>query len=155
MPLCIVPCGKKKIWDIKPDQGRTPAREAYIGPFAKTCIQYAEHFYQNSYRILSAKYGFLKPEEEIENYDITCGDPEAIDRDELIQQVIDKDLLNYNPIILICGACYRKKARDAFVKAAQRRGLPEPQIITPLQGKGIGQMLRTLKEAIRNNAPIE
>ena len=45
--LCIVPCGKRKIWDEKPNAGPTPARKTYTGVFARTCIMYAEKFCQD------------------------------------------------------------------------------------------------------------
>jgi len=59
--LCVIPCGKTKIWDKKPDAGSTNARDVYIGPFAKKCREYAEKFYSTSWCILSAKHGFLFP----------------------------------------------------------------------------------------------
>ncbi|MFN3740305.1 MAG: DUF6884 domain-containing protein [Thermodesulfovibrionales bacterium] len=155
MPLCIVPCGRKKIWDKEPHRGRAPAREAYIGQFAKTCIRYAEHFYPHSYRILSARYGFLKPEQEIENYNITFKDTEAITIENLINQAREQGLLKYDTIIILGGFLYRNIAQKAFSRAANITGLPLPQIITPLQGMGIGQMIKTMKEAINKNIQLE
>ena len=61
--LCIVPCGNRKIWDKNPKAGPTKAECVYIGPFAKKCREYAMRFYPSSWYILSAKYGFLFPDE--------------------------------------------------------------------------------------------
>ena len=100
------PCGSKKIWDRNPNAGATKAKNAYIGSFAKTCIEYAEKFYPNSYIILSAKHGFLFPDELIqENYNVTFKDPNTkpISVEELKRQAIEKDLLKYDEIVAIAG----------------------------------------------------
>ena len=73
--LCVGPCGKAKNWDKNPEAGATPAREVYTGPFAKKCREYAETFYGEEYVILSAKYGFLRPEDLVpESYEVTFKD---------------------------------------------------------------------------------
>ena len=46
--LCIVPCGRKKIWDKFPNHGPTEAKFVYIGPFASKCKEYAEMFFPSS-----------------------------------------------------------------------------------------------------------
>ena len=61
--LCIIPCGNRKIWDKNPNAGPTRAKDIYIGPFAKKRKEYAEKFYLSSWCILSAKYGFLFPDD--------------------------------------------------------------------------------------------
>jgi hypothetical protein len=61
--LCVFPSGTKKIWDINPDAGPTPAKDVYIGPFAKKCEEYVGKFFPDSWWILSSKYGFLYPDE--------------------------------------------------------------------------------------------
>lgn len=58
--LCIIPCGKKKIWDKYPDYGPMEAKDVYISPFGKACQAYATMFFEN-WVILSAKHGFLRP----------------------------------------------------------------------------------------------
>ena len=55
--LCIIPCGKKKIWDKYPDYGPMEAKDVYISPFGKACQAYATMFFEN-WVILSAKHGF-------------------------------------------------------------------------------------------------
>ena len=42
--LCIVPCGKRKIWDSKPNLTTVKAKCAYTGVFSLKCIEYAEKF---------------------------------------------------------------------------------------------------------------
>jgi len=46
--LCIVPCGKAKIWDKNPKAGPTMAKQVYTGPFAKKCQEYAELYYPDT-----------------------------------------------------------------------------------------------------------
>lgn len=43
--LCIIPCGKKKIWDKYPDYGPMEAKDVYISPFGKACQAYATMFF--------------------------------------------------------------------------------------------------------------
>lgn len=57
--LCIVACGKRRIWDKNPNAGPTKAEYVYIDLLAKKCIKYAKKFYPFSQCILSAKYDFL------------------------------------------------------------------------------------------------
>lgn len=69
--LCIIPCGSKKIWDKSPEIGSTKARDVYIGSFGKVCQKYATTFFED-WVILSAKHGFLFPEDMIHgNYDVS------------------------------------------------------------------------------------
>ena len=101
MRLCVVPCGSLKIWDKYPNAGPTKAKDAYIGPFVKTCIEYAEKFYPGTYVILSAKYGFLFPDEVIPgNYNVTFNDPstDPITIEELRRQAEQKGLMKYDEI---------------------------------------------------------
>ncbi|MEM3396413.1 MAG: hypothetical protein QW620_06185 [Thermoplasmata archaeon] len=43
--VCIVSCGKMKIWDKNPNAGKTRAEEAYIGVPTKSSIKYAKKFH--------------------------------------------------------------------------------------------------------------
>ncbi len=71
--ICIIPCGKKKIWDKYPSEGAVSAEEAYIGTFHRLAEQYAKKFF-NDWIIISAKHGFLLPHDIVpENYDLTFG----------------------------------------------------------------------------------
>lgn len=97
--LCIVPCGKKKIWEKNPKAGPTKAKNVYIGPFAKKCREYAEKFYPYSWCILSAKYGFLFPNDVVLGpYNVSFNDRKTnpITTKELSAQVIEKDLIIMN-----------------------------------------------------------
>lgn len=58
--LVIVPCGKRKIWDVDPSAGAVAASAAYIGAPFKVNSRYAQRF-ADKWVILSAKYGFISP----------------------------------------------------------------------------------------------
>lgn len=140
--LCIIPCGKKKIWDKYADYGPTEAKKVYISPFGKACQAYAAMFFEN-WVILSAKHGFLKPNDIVqENYDLSFDSKsdEVISIERLQKQMIDKKLLQFDEIVLLAG----KKHRKVVIKL-----YPEEIISYPLEGcKGIGYMLQRLKEAV-------
>jgi hypothetical protein len=142
--LCAVPCRSKKIWSRNPNAGPTKARDVYIGNFARTCIEYAEKFYPGSYVILSAKHGFLFPDELIpEDYNVTFNDPKTgpISVDELRKQAERKGLMKYDEIVVVAGSDYVGIVREVF------RG---KKIITPLKGLGgMGQMISAMKKALR------
>jgi hypothetical protein len=147
--LCVVPCGKTKIWSKDPKAGPTPARMVYIGPFASTCRKYAEHFYPNSYMILSAKYGLLAPNDGIPgDYNVTFNDPSTnpITADQLRIQVDKKGLRKYDCIIVLGGRRYVDMLEKAFVGK---------KIVNPLEGcSGNGEMMSVLLQAIQRNKPL-
>ena len=149
MRLCVVPCGSLKVWDKNPNAGPTMARDVYIGPFAKTCIEYAEKFYPNSYVILSAKYGFLLPDEIVpENYNVTFNDPKTnpITVEELRKQAERKGLTNYDEIVVLAGSNYVEIVKKVFTGK---------RVITPLRGLGgMGSMMSAMKKAIREGREL-
>jgi len=139
----VVPCGSRKIWDSSPQAGPTKARDVYTGSFAKKCIEYAEKFYPDSYVILSAKYGFLFPDEIIpENYNVTFKDRKTnpIAVDELRKQAEKKGLTKYDEIVVVAGSDYANIVKKVFAGK---------KIITPLKGLGgMGVMMSAMRKAI-------
>jgi len=147
--LCIVPCGNSKIWDKKPDAVPTKARDVYIGTFAKKCREYAEKFYPTSWCILSAKWGFLFPEDIIEgNYNVSFNDrfSNAITIKELSTQVREKELDNYERVVILGGKNYVKIAYEVF---------SSKESLATLSGcKGIGYIMMELNNAIKRGIPL-
>jgi len=143
LKLCVVPCGSRKIWDVNPNAGPTKARDMYIGSFAKACREYAEKFYPDSYVILSAKYGFLFPDDVIPGpYNVTFNDPSTnpISVEELRRQAEEKGLTKYDEIVVIAGSNYVNIVRKVF---------KDKRVITPLSGLGgMGNMISALKKAV-------
>ena len=108
--LCIIPCGKKKIWDKYPaDYGPMEAKDVYISPFGKACQAYATMFFENCYIIGEA--WILRPNDIVlENYDLAFDSKsdEIISMEQLKQQMIEKDLLQFDEIVLLAGKKHKK-----------------------------------------------
>ncbi|PNR88048.1 hypothetical protein X925_07365 [Petrotoga sp. 9T1HF07.CasAA.8.2] len=147
--LCVVPCGNKKIWDKNPNAGPTKAKYVYIGPFAKKCREYAMRFYPSSWCILSAKYGFLFPNDIVPGpYNVSFNDRKAnpITTKELSAQVKEKELDRYGQIVILGGKNYVEMANRVF---------SSKEILTPLSNcKGIGYMMGKLNDAIKKGVPL-
>lgn len=141
--LCIVPCGSSKIWDKNPNAGPTIAEDVYQGTFSKKCQEYAKKFYSDSWCILSAKYGFLMPYDEVEGpYNVTFNDNSTnpILPDVLVDQLIEKKLDNYEKIVVVAGKNYENILKSVF---------NDKEIYNPLSGcKGIGYMMNRLSVLI-------
>ncbi|MCY8027756.1 DUF6884 domain-containing protein [Bacillus sonorensis] len=148
--LCLIPCGKKKIWDIEPERGPSAARDVYLSPFHQACRNYAQTFFAD-WVILSAKHGFLMPDDIVpENYDVTFGmhHPEMMAFDELKAQAEQKSLMQYDEIVMLGGKKYRPVLRSVFGDGRR--------IIYPLEGyRGIGYMLQALKQAAAAGRELE
>lgn len=146
--ICIIPCGKKKIWDKHSDYGPMEAKDVYISPFGKACQAYATMFFEN-WVILSAKHGFLRPNDIVlENYDLAFDSKsdEVINIEQLQKQMVDKSLLQFDEIVLLAGKKHKKVVTKLY---------PEEMITYPLEGcKGIGYMLQRLKEAVKEREEI-
>lgn len=146
--ICIIPCGKKKIWDKHSDYGPMEAKDVYISPFGKACQAYATMFFEN-WVILSAKHGFLRPNDIVlENYDLAFDSKsdEVISIEQLQKQMVDKSLLQFDEIVLLAGKKHKKVVTKLY---------PEEMITYPLEGcKGIGYMLQRLKEAVKEGEEI-
>ena len=147
--ICIVTCGKKKIWDINPNTGPKEAKEVYIGPLSKKAKEYAEKYYPENWIILSAKYGFLNPNDIItQNYDACfhIKDSKTISLEKLKVQIENKNLDEYNRITVLSGKFYTQLIIDLF---------PDKEIINPLNGcNGIGYMLKRINDSIKSNKKL-
>ena len=147
--LCIVPCGNRKIWNKKPNAGPTQARDVYTGLFAKKCREYAEKFYRTSWCILSAKYGFLFPDEIVQGpYNVSFNDKSTnpISLSELSNQIIEKKLNKFDRIVVLGGRNYVNMIKAVF---------HQKEIHTPLTDcQGIGYMMGKLNDSIQRGVPL-
>lgn len=147
--LCIIPCGKRKIWDKNPDAGPTKAKNVYIGPFAVSCRRYAERFYPSAWYIISAKHGFLFPEDVVPgSYEVTFSKPKTnpITLEELKVQATKKGLEKYQNIVVIAGKEYVRRVQQLF---------PGKEISTPLINcSSQGKMMRKLRNARDKGEPL-
>lgn len=110
--LIVASCGKAKIWKRQPHAKSVPARDAYIGSLFRLCRRYAELQHPEAWVILSAKYGLLRPDELIDDYDVTVTDPDAISVDTLRKQW-RKRFRKVDRIISLCSRAYDRRLRAA------------------------------------------
>ncbi len=108
--LVIVPCSKVKIWSKNCLAGATAAKDAYVSPVFKLHRGYAESL-GTEWRILSASYGFLHPDQLIEDYDAKFRSSDMHSEnwwrlEGLFQQA--RQLPRCEQVILLWGALYRQ-----------------------------------------------
>lgn len=114
-PLLIVSCGSKKIYDTNFEVGAIPFKEVYTGTYTKKLIEYATHTHHD-FVILSAKYGFVFPNELCpNNYNVKfkLNEPES-KIIKLQKQAQFKGLFKYNPIISLAGKTYSNIIKRVF-----------------------------------------
>ena len=123
--------------------GPTPACKVYIGNYAKKCREYAEKFFPDDHVILSAKYGFLFPQEKIPgpyNVSFNVKSTKPVSIELLAGQAKEKGLTVYKRIVVVGGKNYVEVVKSAF---------PKCEIITPLQGcKGMIDMIQKMHGSI-------
>lgn len=141
--LVIVPCGSAKIWDKDPHAGPTPARDTYTGSPFKVNREYAERF-GDDWVILSAKYGFLKPDDIVAGpYNVTFKrrSPPPIEGSALRQQARQQGLDQFREVIGLGGRDYRALIEHAFALSTVR-------LHFPFAGMPLGESLGAAKLAI-------
>ncbi|MEK5023165.1 DUF7662 domain-containing protein [Paenibacillus sp. FSL M7-1046] len=147
--LCIIPCGAAKIWDKQPSIGPVEAQNVYTGVFAVACQRYAKTFFDH-WVILSAKYGFLYPEDIIpEDYNVSFIKPssETILIAQLKRQAESKGLFKYKEITVLGGKHYADRAKAVFNQGQE--------MFFPLSDcTGIGYMLQKLTRALEGQEAI-
>ncbi len=134
--LIVISCGKAKVWDRDPDRRSVPARDAYTGSLFRLCRRYAESQAPEAWVILSAKYGLLRPNELIDDYDVTITDPDAISVDTLRKQW-RKRFRKFERIISLCSRAY-----DRRLQAAVGSDLP---FENPLAGQDLFKRMKWLR----------
>jgi hypothetical protein len=93
--------------------------------------------------ILSAKYGFLRPEDPVPGpYNVTfkVNRTGPVDIATLQQQVVDLGLHRFRTVIALGGKEYRDAVRAAFEPG-------ESHVDCPFAGLPLGKYLRAVKDA--------
>jgi len=134
--IILISCASKKI------NQKTLAQDLYISALFQKNLQYAKSLNPDKIFILSAKYGLLKLDEEVEPYDKTLNKIRSCEIKEWansvlsqLQKVVD---LNKDEFVFLAGNNYRK-----FLLP----GIKNYKI--PMLGLGIGKQLKWLKENIK------
>lgn len=134
--LIILSCGKKK--SEKLSQGKLKASQAYIGPMfqvinkAKRESRWSEDFFLG---IISAKYGFLRENQEIEFYDKKMSKKRAYElRDQVINSIQTwNSEEQFSLIYILMGKIYLSSVEKL------KDFIDTKVIIEPMEGLGIGQ----------------
>ncbi len=148
--LVIVPCGRAKIWDGDPSRGPTPARDAYTGPPFTVNRHYAERFGKR-WVILSAKYGFVWPDDEIPGpYNVTFNDAKTapIGLAELRRQCREMALHEFATVIGLGGKEYRLIVSQVFASTPTAAHFPFANA-----GR-VGDMMSAINRSIQAGDPF-
>ena len=134
--IILISCVSKKI------NQKTIAQNLYISTLFQKNLQYAKSLNPDKIFVLSAKYGLLKLDEEVEPYDKTLNKMRSYEIKEWansvlsqLQKVVD---LNKDEFVFLAGNNYRK-----FLLP----GIKNYKI--PMLDLGIGKQLKWLKEKIK------
>lgn len=133
MKVVLISCVSKKL------SHSAKARELYISPLFKYNLDYAQTLNPDKIFILSAKYGLVDLEQEIEPYNETLNQKSNEEiklwADKVLKQLKEFVNLKEDNIIFLAGENYRK-----FL-------IPEiNNYEIPLKGLGIGKQLGYLKK---------
>jgi len=135
--VVLISCVSKKL------HHKSKAQDLYISPLFKKNLQYAKSLNPDKIFILSAKYGLLRLDEEVEPYDKTLNKMHSNEIKEWANSVLNQlekstDIEN-DEFIFLAGNNYRK-----FL-------LPHlKHYKIPMGGLSIGKQLQWLSKRIKN-----
>jgi cytoplasmic iron level regulating protein YaaA (DUF328/UPF0246 family) len=120
------------------------ARDAYVGPLFRACRRYAEAFYPDDWFIFSAKYGLLKPDELIRNYDVTFSKRRSVGTisSDRLQTQFANTLMQYELIVSLAGSEYNRRLAGMLIET---QTLELPLATLPLFDR-----MKWLKRAVLN-----
>jgi len=135
--VVLISCVSKKL------NHKSKAQDLYISPLFKKNLQYAKSLNPDKIFILSAKYGLLRLDEEIEPYDKTLNKMRSNEIKEWANSVINQmkkstDIEN-DEFIFLAGNNYRKFLLP-YLKHYK----------IPMLGLSIGKQLQWLSKRIQN-----
>ena len=124
---------------VKNGARNSKARDLYISPLFKKNLNYAQKLRPDHIFILSAKYGLVELEQEIEPYDLTLNTMAAREvkrwADNVLRQLSERTDLQRDQFIFLAGAKYRKYLVPHLTN-----------VETPFEGLTIGKQLQRLSE---------
>ena len=134
--IVLISCVKKKL------SYRSKAKNLYTSTLFRSNLEYARRLNPDAIYILSAKYGLVGLEDEIDTYDLTLNTMTETQKrlwaERVLASLREKADLNSDHFVILAGNNYRK---DLIPH------LPSYEI--PLEGLSFGQQLSELKR--RNN----
>ena len=131
--IVLLSCVKKK------RSHKAPAEDLYVSSLFRLCLAYAKSLKPDAIYILSAKYGLVPLERQIEPYEVTLNampDREVrVWADRVLDQLHAVADLGHDRFVFLAGNKYRKYL------------VPHLRLFEiPLAGLPIGRQLRQLKE---------
>lgn len=133
--LAITGCTKNKL-EI-PEESKVAAKDLYQGTLFKKVRAFCEinHY---DYRIISAKYGLLRPEDKIQNYDkMLKTKNDILNIKTSVESELNQIIDDYDVILVIAGINYRKVLSNLI-----------DERFTILKSKGIGDLVHIVSVAI-------
>lgn len=110
--IVLISCAARK------RQHRARAQDLYVSPLFQRQLAYARKLSPDAIFILSAKYGLVGPDEEIEPYDQTLKDMGAIEQRAWAERVLvelrEKTCLLSDHFIVLAGDAYRRYLTPAL-----------------------------------------
>lgn len=132
--LIVVPCGARKL------DHRARAAEMYIGSYHRACRRAAEALRPDRLVILSARYGLLDLDDEIEPYDTPHGAAGTVTARLLRDQAARRGIAALDPVMVLGGARHVALAKAVW-----------PRALTPLSGtRGMGEQIARLAAMARS-----
>jgi hypothetical protein len=133
--VVLISCVSKKL------PHRAKAKDLYISPLFRMNLAYARQFVPEKVFILSAKYGLVALDEEIEPYDVTLNRMSAKERRswaaKVVAQLQKTCDLDRDHFVVLAG----KKDRQHLLPHLKSYDVP-------FEGVPIGKQLQFLKEAL-------
>ncbi len=134
--VVLISCVSQKL-DYK-----SKAKDLYISALFKKNMAYAAKLQPDKIYILSAKYGLLGLDDEIEPYDLTLNTMKIKEKKEWADNVLEQlkqveDISDTN-FIFLAGVNYRKYLVEHM-----------PNYEVPMEGLPIGKQLQYLKEHLK------
>ena len=135
MKIALISCASKKA------DKKSRAKDLYNSPLFKLNLSYAAKIADKTF-ILSAKYGLLELEQEIEPYNLTLNNMKDEDIKEwasrVLEQLKQKANLESDEFIFLAGEKYRRHLVSNLKNYK-----------VPMQGLGIGKQLKFLKDNLK------
>ena len=151
--LVITPAGEEKIWDLdkNPDKSRqAKADYAFTGRFAQRCREYTEKFYPEDRVILTPRYGFVLPDEEIQYYSENTFAESRIEYDTIEINAESDGLFNYERVIFLGNRRQHAEYIDVISKIFADKWVEYPL----LDAENTEEMLGRLSDAITRDSPL-
>lgn len=135
MKIVLISCVKKKL------PHRAKAKDLYTSTLFRFNLEYAHSLNPDAIYILSAKYGLVNLDQEIDTYDLTLNKMGESQKQAWAQKVLmelsQKSDLVHDTFIFLAGMNYRKYLIPSMTTYE-----------IPLEGYTFGQQLRELKRRI-------